>query len=84
MAARSTFLSASARMAILPGYAILADDSGVVALPPEDVRYLAEMGIARQNNYPKVYERLRAGEKQADIIGMTKKITEGFAAQQRK
>lgn len=70
--------------AILPGYAILADDSGVVALPPEDVRYLAEMGIERQNNYPKVYERLRAGEKQADIIGMTKKITEGFAAQQRK
>ncbi len=70
--------------AILPGYAILADDSGVVALPPEDVRYLAEMAIERQNKYPKTYERLRSGEKQADIIGMTAKVVGGFAAEQQR
>ncbi len=70
--------------AILPGYAILADDSGVVALPPDEVRALAEMAIGRQANYPNTYKRLEAGEKQADIIGMTRKVLDGFAAQQQK
>lgn len=70
--------------AILPGYAILADESGVIALPPEDVEYLARMAIGRQANYPAGHARLRAGEKQADMIGMTRKVLDGFAAEQAK
>ena len=67
--------------AILPGYAILADESGVIALPPEDVRYLAEGAIKRQEGYPKMHERLRAGEKIADISGLAPKIAMAVAAE---
>jgi regulator of RNase E activity RraA len=67
--------------AILPGYAILADDSGVLALPPEDVGYLARLAIDRQKGYPAGHARLRAGEKQAHMTGMTGKVVAGLAAE---
>ena len=67
--------------AILPGYAILADESGVIALPPEDVRYLAEMALERQARQPAGFERLRKGERQADRIGLTEKIGKAEAAE---
>ena len=67
---------------ILPGYAILADESGVVALPPDEVRYMANMAIDRQDGYPAAYEKLRAGDKQADMLGMTEKIEAGLAREQ--
>jgi regulator of RNase E activity RraA len=70
--------------AILPGYAILADDSGVLALPPEDVEYLARMAIDRQEQYPAAHERLRAGEKQADMIGVTQKVAAGLKREEEK
>lgn len=65
--------------AILPGYAILADESGVLALPPEEIRYLASMAIERQNGYAAGHARLKAGEKQADMTGVTAKIAAGLA-----
>ena len=67
--------------AILPGYAILADESGVIALPPEDVRYLAEMALARQAKQPENWERQSQGEKQADRIGITDKIRKAAEAE---
>jgi 4-hydroxy-4-methyl-2-oxoglutarate aldolase len=67
--------------AILPGYAILADESGVIALPAEDVRYLAEGAIKRQDTYPAMHARLRAGEKIADISGLAPKIAKAAAAE---
>ncbi len=67
--------------AILPGYAILADESGVIALPPEDVRYLAEGAIKRQAGYPAMHQRLRAGEKIAEISGLGPKILKATAAE---
>ena len=68
--------------AILPGYAILADESGVIALPPGDVRYLAEMALERQARQPAGFERLRKGERQADRVGITSKIKEAAEAEQ--
>ena len=67
--------------AVLPGYAILADESGVIALPPEDVRYLTEMALERQARQPAGFERLRQGEKQADRIGLTEKIGKAEATE---
>ena len=69
--------------AILPGYAILADESGVIAIPPEDVRYLAEMAIERQDGYPAIHERLRAGDKMGALGGISERIDAGFAAKQK-
>jgi 4-hydroxy-4-methyl-2-oxoglutarate aldolase len=67
--------------AILPGYAILADESGVIALPPGDVRYLAEMALARQARQPEGWERQRKGERQADRLGLTETIGKAAAAE---
>jgi regulator of RNase E activity RraA len=67
--------------AILPGYAILADESGVIALPPGDVRYLAEMALARQAKQPENWERQRQGERQADRIGLTDRIRKAEEAE---
>jgi 4-hydroxy-4-methyl-2-oxoglutarate aldolase len=67
--------------AVLPGYAVLADESGVLFLPPRDVRYLAKMAIERQNSYGPMLERVRAGEKQADIAGVAPRILAGVAAE---
>ena len=68
--------------AILPGYAILADESGVIALPPADVRYLVEMALERQARQPAGFERLRKGERQADRVGITSKIKDAAEAEQ--
>ena len=67
--------------AILPGYAILADESGVIALPPGDVRYLVEMALERQARQPAGFERLRKGERQADRVGITSKIKDAAEAE---
>jgi regulator of RNase E activity RraA len=70
--------------AILPGYAILADESGVLALPPEDIRYLASMAIERQNGYAAGHAKLRAGVKQAEMTGMDAKIAAGIARENER
>ena len=67
--------------AVLPGYAVLADESGVLVLPPEDVRYLAEGALARQDGYPAIHERIRAGEKMTDISGLGARIEAGVRAE---
>ena len=59
----------------------LADESGVIALPPGDVRYLAEMALGRQAKQPDGFERLRNGERQSDRVGITSKIKEAADAE---
>ncbi|MSP48177.1 MAG: RraA family protein [Alphaproteobacteria bacterium] len=66
---------------VRPGYAVLADESGVIVLPPEDVRYLAEGAIKRQEGYPAMHARLRAGEKIAEISGLGPRITKAAAVE---
>jgi regulator of RNase E activity RraA len=70
--------------AVLPGYAVLADESGVLFLPPEDVRSMATMALGRQAAQPASLERVRAGEKQGDMVGITDKILEGVAAERAR
>lgn len=68
--------------AVLPGYAVLADESGVLFLPPDDVRAMATMALERQAAQPAGLERVRAGEKQGDMVGITDKILKGVQLEQ--
>ncbi len=68
--------------AILPGYAVLADESGVVAMPPEDVRYLAEMAIGRQDAQQGNLDAMRSGLNPSDRLGIADKIRAGAQARE--
>ena len=70
--------------AVLPGYAVLADESGVLFLPPGDVRAMTAMALGRQAAQPAALERVRAGEKQGDMVGITAKILEGVEAERER
>jgi len=70
--------------AVLPGYAVLADESGVLFLPPGDVKYLAEMALERQARQEPNLERIRRGEKQGDMVGITDKILKAVAEERAR
>jgi 4-hydroxy-4-methyl-2-oxoglutarate aldolase len=59
---------------IHPGDAILCDESGVVALRPNEARAIAERAISMQEAEIVLLQRLRAGEKLPDISGATKLV----------
>lgn len=54
-----------------PGDAVLADESGVLFLPPDAAEAAADWALAKQQNEPGIHVRLRAGEKFGDISGAT-------------
>ena len=56
---------------ILPGDAVLCDESGVVVLRPGQARAVAERAIAMQEAEIVLLGRLRAGERLPDISGAT-------------
>ena len=64
---------------MLPRYTVLADGSGVLALRPEDVRYLAEMAIKNQDGQADGLEKMRQGLKPGDRLGITEMILTGAA-----
>lgn len=60
---------------VLPGDAILADESGIVVLRPQEVRTVAEEAIRRQNKGAGRQDAMRRGEfKIAEASGATRKI----------
>lgn len=52
-----------------PGDAVLCDESGVLIMPPDEARAIAEKAIGMQANELVLLERLRKGEKLPDISG---------------
>lgn len=68
-------------VAVRPGDAVLADESGVLFLPPEAVEACVDWALAKQKEEPILQQRLRAGEKFGDISGASKlvlaKLTNG-------
>jgi hypothetical protein len=48
-------------------------------LPPNDVKYLAEMALERLARQELNLERIRKGEKQGDMVGITDKILNAVA-----
>lgn len=55
-----------------PGDAVIADESGVLIVPPSEVGALVDWALEKQAGEPKTHVRLRAGEKLGDISGATK------------
>lgn len=57
-----------------PGDAVIADESGVLFLPPDVAEAAADWALNKQMGEPKTHVRLRAGEKLGDITGATKLV----------
>jgi len=68
---------------VLPGYAVLADESGVMVLPPEDVAYLARMALDRQAKSLVNLDRIRAGENQGERLGLSERIRAGVEGERK-
>jgi len=55
---------------VRPGDAILADDSGILVIPPEEVAGLTAEGLKRQAREVDVLARMSAGERLTEIAGL--------------
>jgi regulator of RNase E activity RraA len=64
---------------VMPGDAVLCDESGVLVLPPSEAEAEAREAIARQARGLKIQERVAAGEKLGDISTATAKVLAGLA-----
>jgi regulator of RNase E activity RraA len=56
-------------VSVNPGDAILADESGIVVIPPDRLDEVTEEALRRQEREPALMARLRAGERLHDITG---------------
>ena len=59
---------------VMPGDAVLCDDSGVLVLPPHEAEAEARAAIARQASGMATQERLAQGEKLGERSGATAKV----------
>ena len=62
------------------GDAILADESGVLVLPPDEVDAVATAAIARQERGETNQERMRGGAKLGDLSGASRMVAEALKA----
>ena len=60
------------------GDAILADESGVLVLPPGEAQAIAEAALIRQERGEKNQARVKAGEKLGDISGATRMVLDAL------
>lgn len=61
-------------VAVSPGDAILADENGVLVIPPAEIEASAKRAIQMSKDERQTLARLDAGEKYPDILGSTKII----------
>jgi len=62
------------------GDVILADESGVLVLPPLEAEAVADAAIARQQRGEETQRRVAAGEKLGDISGATRMVLDALKA----
>lgn len=65
-------------VAVRPGDAVLADDSGVLVLPRDEAEAVADQAIAMQERGRKNEARVAAGEKLGEISGASKLVGEAL------
>ncbi|MDT8332438.1 RraA family protein [Roseomonas gilardii] len=63
---------------VMPGDAVLCDESGVLVLPPAEAEAEAREAITRQERGMKTQGRVAAGEKLGEISGATAKVLAGL------
>jgi regulator of RNase E activity RraA len=68
-------------VSVEPGDAVLADENGVLVMPPHDIKHAADRAIAMQQAEKVSLARVAKGEKLPDINGTNKRIAELLAAQ---
>lgn len=61
---------------VRPGDAVLADDDGVVVVPPENLAAVIGASRQREEKETRVRERLAAGELGLDIYGLREKLAQ--------
>lgn len=64
-------------IAVRAGDIVLADESGVIVLPPDEASAVADRALAMQEDEPGKVARLKAGERLGDITGASKRVLEG-------
>lgn len=65
---------------VLPGDAVLADESGVLVLRPEEVRPIAEEALRRQSSGKTREGSVRDGAKLGEVTGASAKVRARLAA----
>ncbi len=68
---------------VRPGDAVLADESGVLVLRPEQIEAVITEALARQAREPQTKAKLDAGQKLGAISGATAKVEAALAAQKK-
>ena len=68
-------------VAVAPGDGVFADYSGVVVVPRAEIEQVCDTALAMQDNELRVLERLRNGERLADISGAAERIARALASQ---
>jgi regulator of RNase E activity RraA len=68
---------------VRPGDAILADESGVLVLAPEDVEAIADEALGRQARGLERQAQVRAGSKLGDLSGATAMVLAALKDQER-
>jgi len=64
---------------VRPGDVVVADENGVVVLPPDDVDAVIDHTLALQEQEERILERLAAGECLPDISGATRLVAAALA-----
>ncbi len=64
---------------VRPGDLVVADDSGVLVLSPEEAATVVAAARARQAREPDLHRRIRDGEKLGDISGATATVEQALA-----
>jgi len=68
---------------VRPGDVIIADECGIVVLPPAEAEEIADRAIGMQGAEATSRKRLDAGEKLPDISGATRMLEEALAKQKK-
>ena len=61
---------------VRPGDYIMADEDGVVVVPPERVEGVLQKARERDQREAEIMERLRGGELTVDLLGLREKLPE--------
>ncbi len=62
--------------AVLPGYAVLADCSGALFVPPGEAEAEADWALSRQEVEPEIHRKILQGERLGDLSGASATVSD--------